>query len=853
MGILSFAANYDDVLAQLRGAGLLLDGPALPLSVDTRKSVRCRVEGEGKEKKGWYWLHSVQIDGTYYLIGSYGVFSGRDPGTQKIELMRQCDKCRADVPFRDKVCPACGSKKTHKKEISKEQAAAMKARLAEQRKRAEAERAAEAAKAAAVAQSAWMKCDSTWTPQGGAETDTCSYLQRKGVKAHGVRFTEKGALVVPMMDTAGRVHGLQFILSKDTHAERIKKTGRDKEYWPTGLVKQGHFFLIGSPDIAGICLVAEGYATGASLHEATQLPVAVAFDAGNLMPVGEALRKRYKRARLLFCADDDAYGKCPDCKKLTPQPAPTCAHCGADTTKLQNAGVTAAQLAALAIPNSAWTAPTFANTEARRVAAMERGEKTTDYNDLHKVESLTSVTSQIEAKLRELGWNASAAATSTRHPGEVGESELPTHWTLDTLLPSYALIYGTETVFDGRLRRIIGLGSLRAAAGKSLVRMWLEHPGRRTVLPEQVGFDPTERNAEIKCNLWGGWPTTPKRGSCALLFELLEYLCGNEDDPRAVYQWILHWLAYPIQNPGAKMQTAILMHGPEGSGKNTFFGVVRRLYGRYGGIFSQTELESQFNGWASGRLFMIGNEVVTRVELYHQQGRLKNMVTEGEWQVNEKNLPARMEANHCNFVFFSNRIDIAKLDREDRRYCVVWTPTACREDFYKEVAHEIENGGVEALHEHLATLDLGDFNAHTKPPLTRSKRELIDLGMDSTERFWLQWTGGELDVPCCPCTSRDLYQAYQQWGKAEGVPKLAQLNTLIGTLGKKPGVSHGPMEHFKTTNCRPSEKTKTRLFVPPTTHTPPNLKQGDTETKTQWLTGCIVTFRNALEGIAQDD
>ena len=56
----------------------------------------------------------------------------------------------------------------------------------------------------------------------------------------------------------------------------------------------------------GVLLVAEGYATAASLHQATSYPVATAFDVGNLVHVAKALRKMYPLALLVLCGDDDA-------------------------------------------------------------------------------------------------------------------------------------------------------------------------------------------------------------------------------------------------------------------------------------------------------------------------------------------------------------------------------------------------------------------------------------------------------------------------------------------------------------------------------------------------------------------
>src|SRR5262249_53778491 len=66
---------------------------------------------------------------------------------------------------------------------------------------------------------------------------------------------------------------------------------------------QGYCFIIGSP--TDEIYVAEGYATAASIHEATGSAVAVAFNAGNLLLVAQGLRERFPGQRLVVCADDD--------------------------------------------------------------------------------------------------------------------------------------------------------------------------------------------------------------------------------------------------------------------------------------------------------------------------------------------------------------------------------------------------------------------------------------------------------------------------------------------------------------------------------------------------------------------
>lgn len=711
--------NYDDVVTQLMAAGLR---PDLPLEI-TGELKRTKVDGD-REKRGWYVLHELPGDGGGLIVGSFGIWRGSDNNATKVAIS-----------------------KDERGGMSPEQASALRDRLREDRKRAEAARKARAERAARRAESVWRKCLPT-PPEDGA----CDYLTKKNVGAHGVRYTPGGGLAIAMHDAMGRVRGLQFVLDGERQAKTIRRIGRKKTYWPPGVSTTGNFFLIGSP--RDLVLVVEGYATAATLHEASGHPVAVAFDAGNLAPVVKSLRKRYRDARILVCADDDY---------LTDG----------------NPGITAASAAALSVQGAAWAAPVFTVDRA--------GRKLTDFNDLQALEGLLPVRAQIEARVDELGWTGGTVA---RDATDGGEGKPSFRFDLDVLMRDFTLIYGTDTVFDGQRKKVLGLGPLRSAAGKSLVRMWLEHPDRKIVDETGVGFDPAETDKNIACNLWAGWPSVPKRGSCERLLELLAYLTNH--DPKQgpeLFSWVMRWLAYPIQNPGAKMQTALLMHGPEGTGKNTFFNTVRGLYGRYGTQFSQVEVESKFNDWASGKLFAIGNEVVSRAELYHIQGRLKSMITESEWIINPKNLPTRQEANHCNFVFFSNRIDIAKLDPDDRRYCVIWTPPKLTEDFYVVVREELDNGGAAALHEELLGLDMTGFGAHTAPPYTAAKSDLVELSMDSTERFWRAWRDEHIDgIPFAPCRSTDLYDLYRLWAGREGIGRAAQKQTLLTALGKKSSV-----------------------------------------------------------------
>lgn len=119
------------------------------------------------------------------------------------------------------------------------------------------------------------------------------YLVRKQCGAYGIKQSGQ-QLLIPVCDLEGGLHGLQFI------------DPNGKKQFLSGTAKQGHFCLIGSSltHSKGVYLC-EGYATGASLFEAYQQPVLVAFDAGNLLPVAQAYKKRYPYQSLTVCADND--------------------------------------------------------------------------------------------------------------------------------------------------------------------------------------------------------------------------------------------------------------------------------------------------------------------------------------------------------------------------------------------------------------------------------------------------------------------------------------------------------------------------------------------------------------------
>lgn len=710
--------NYQDVLDQLQSFGLLVN----QLEIDTHKMKRvpvdlelCHVDREKQRTAGWYKLNSFLVDSKTYIVGSFGFWKGVDNNAQKIDW----DK---------------------KIEVSNEDRKAMAARHRQAQKEAARIRQVEAERAAARAQNAWRIYQSN---------GECDYLDKKQVQPFGVRFDPKGAgtMAIPMMNAKGAIQGLQIIRSSNA-----SKGKPSKQYWPKGLSKVGAFHLIGMP--LEVCLVAEGYATAATIHQASGLPIAVAFDAGNLIPVCQAIAKAYPKSKILVCADDDY---------LTPG----------------NPGIAKAQQASMTVGGS-WVAPNFIISGRD----IRDGKKLTDFNDLHvhREGGLHLVTAQIGEAVSKLGITNKPTIAAGDQPQGAGEkrpgalSVMP----LEDLVDRFIHVDDDtgDFCFDNWTQNIVKFSKvvkmLPAGVRTDDIKRhptWLS----RAVYIDQIGFDPTEKDPNIKCNRWNGWPTVPAEQldlkKCEYLIKLLEFLCSGEGEAQGetLLNWVLRWLAYPIQYPGSKMQSAIVIHGGQGTGKSMFMESYAKIYGEHSTILNQGAIEDKFNSdWSERKLFIVADEIVARAEMHHLKNQLKGLIT-GDWvRVNPKNVAAHKERNQMNLVFLSNEHNPVVLENDDRRHCVIWTPNKLADEFYEKVSEEIQNGGVEMLHRFLLDLDLGDFKPWTKPPTTKAKTDLIETNLDSPLVYISEYLTGELGKPVCPVRSSDFYTDYLVWCKKNG-------------------------------------------------------------------------------------
>lgn len=297
----------------------------------------------GHKKKSWYRLREMTTRGGTRVV--VGRFGNYKQGVDE----------RVDVDW---------------KGISAEEREHLQKQREATREREVAEKARMASWAKLTAAAAWREA----SPYG-----TSAYLQRKGVEAEACRYLPDGSIVIPLLRyDLPKEEALQA-LQRIYPAKRVDPRTGDElpgKVYTKGFSKPRVALRLGMVVVGEPVLVCEGYATGLSVRMATgrRLPVFVALDAGNLVHVCEMLRELHPDHRLLICADDDWRTE-------------------------GNPGRTYAKKVAKALGRCDLVWPVF--------PAGARGDKDTDFNDLHVRAGLNVVARQMA--------NALAAIRKFRH------------------------------------------------------------------------------------------------------------------------------------------------------------------------------------------------------------------------------------------------------------------------------------------------------------------------------------------------------------------------------------------------------------------------------------------------------
>ena len=234
---------------------------------------------------------------------------------------------------------------------------------------------------------------------------------------------------------------------------------------------------------------------------------------------------------------------------------------------------------------------------------------------------------------------------------------------------------------------------------------------------------------------------------------------GNEE----VYKYILVWIASILRRPAFKTETALVILGHQGTGKNKFFtDIICKLMARYANenVSSIESIVGKFNAVLENKKLLVLNELQSiDANKYLNSDALKSVITDKSININQKNEPERQCENVANLILVSNNNIPIKIEGTDRRYMVTKTSDCHRGDFdyFANLSEKFTSEFYENLFTFFMMYDLKGTNLR-RIPETEEKETIKEASMSSYEIF-IRDNYDEINN----ITGPDLFKKYKQF------------------------------------------------------------------------------------------
>ncbi len=171
-----------------------------------------------------------------------------------------------------------------------------------------------------------------------------------------------------------------------------------------------------------------------------------------------------------------------------------------------------------------------------------------------------------------------------------------------------------------------------------------------------------------------------KQGDATPFTNHVAKLLPDPSDQAIFYAYV----AALVQYPGIKFQWTMVIQGAEGNGKTAILKCIEHAVGtQYTHYPAAKDLANQFNAWVDRTLFAGVEEVYTsdRREVIDA---LKPLITNSRIEIQYKGVDQTTGDNRVNFVMCTNHRDAILKTKNDRRYCIMFTPQQSYEDCIRD-------------------------------------------------------------------------------------------------------------------------------------------------------------------------
>lgn len=317
----------------------------------------------------------------------------------------------------------------------------------------------------------------------------------------------------------------------------------------------------------------------------------------------------------------------------------------------------------------------------------------------------------------------------------------------------------------------------------------------KTHMYDQVAFSPLTLPSTT-LNYWTGSTITPTEGDWKVLGAfILDIICDGDEK---VYKYLICYLAHMLQKPEEKSGIMIVLLGGQGTGKGTFFTLLRAIWAKTClQINDVDQVLGTFNAALERNYIVCMDEALFSGDKKSLE-KLKSLITEPQCRIEQKYQPSRTIDSYHRFFAASNNEHFAKVDKDDRRFLFLRVSDKYQGDlkYFEELHKEIASGTQLAAMVHdLLGLDLTTFNVRERPKTQEHLSQKLQ-SLEGFDRYWHELLqSGILDTGSYPnylsewkasvfISTQSLLDKYKATNKNAERYNTVQTNTINVLLNK---------------------------------------------------------------------
>ena len=278
----------------------------------------------------------------------------------------------------------------------------------------------------------------------------------------------------------------------------------------------------------------------------------------------------------------------------------------------------------------------------------------------------------------------------------------------------------------------------------SAAKIWMQSLSRRQY--QRIILDPRGKTSGAY-NLWKGFSFEPSgKGDCGLFLDhLLDNVC---DGDRALYRWLVGWMAHLVQRPWEKPGTAVVFKGKPGVGKTIIGKTLGALIARhYVTVSTPRGLMGQFNAHLGAALLVQVEEGFWAGDKAAESD-LRHKITGETFNLEKKGQDVIELPSFHRYLITSNERWTVPAQHDERRYAIFSVSDAHIKDvvYFGALEDQLKAGGYRALMRHLLDFDLSRVSVRNIPHTEALAAEKI-TGLRGIRAWWHEVLA-EGQLPC---------------------------------------------------------------------------------------------------------